>query len=471
MQNDPSMRRLNRRRFLGLASTVTAATVVPRRVLGGVQEVPPSERLNVAIVGTGGQGITNLKELLRHPDVQIAAICDVAEFWDNRHLYYQHHGGRGPAQQVIDEHHRAAGTARPPATSVHVDYRRMLERVGPDIDAVLIAAPNHIHAVAAVAAMQAGKGVYCEKPLTHSIYEARRLAQVARETGVATQMGNQGHSTDDIRRAVEWVRAGAIGPVREVHAWRGGPNRAVPKERPQDTPPVPDGLDWDLWLGPAPVRPFHPVYAPLMFHYWWDFGTGTLGNFGCHTLDTAVWALDLEHPVLVEASSSPLNSETTPEAGMYHYVFPERGGQPAVDLFWYDGGLRPPRPACLEPDRDLPREGGSLLVGETGAILSGIWSASPRIIPEARRRTFLPPAASLPRSRGHHRDWIDACKGGPAASANFAYAARLTEIVLLGTVALRTGETVHWDGPGMRASNLPEADPIIHGHFRAGWDV
>ena len=169
----------------------------------------------------------------------------------------------------------------------YVDYRVMLERADRDIDAVLIAAPNHIHAVAAMAAMRAGKGVYCEKPLTHSIYEARQLARAARETGVATQMGNQGHSTDDIRRAVEWIRDGAIGKVREVHAWRGGPNRAMPTERPAETPPVPEGLNWDLWLGPAKARPFHPVYAPLMFHYWWDFGSGTLGNFGCHTLDTA----------------------------------------------------------------------------------------------------------------------------------------------------------------------------------------
>ena len=283
-------------------------------------------------------------------------------------------------------------------------------------------------------------------------------------------MGNQGHSTEDIRRAVEWIRDGAIGPVREVHGWAGGPNRPMPTERPTETVPVPDGLSWDLWLGPAKARPYHPAYAPLMFHYWWDFGSGTLGNFGCHTLDTAVWALDLDYPALVEASSTPLNEETTPVAATYHYVFPARGDRPPVDLFWYDGGLRPPRPACLEPDRELPVAGGSLIVGDEGAILSGVWSGSPRIIPEEKMRRYQPPRPTLPRSRGHHRDWIEACKGGPAASANFEYGARLTEIVLLGTVALRTGQTLRWNGPDMTATGAPEAEPLIRGYFRKGWE-
>ncbi|MCB1128391.1 MAG: Gfo/Idh/MocA family oxidoreductase, partial [Verrucomicrobiae bacterium] len=396
---------------------------------------------------------------------------DVAEFWDNSHLYYRHNGGRGPARQAFKDQLERQPKPGQHEPSLHVDYRTMLERLDRDIDGVLIAAPNHIHAVASIAAMRAGKGVYCEKPLTHSIYEARQVARVACETGVATQMGNQGHSTDDIRRAVEWVRDGAIGPVREVHAWRGGPNKPMPMERPTGTPPVPEGLHWDLWLGPAKERPFQPDYAPQAFHYWWDFGTGTLGNFGCHTLDTPVWALDLEYPELVEASSSPLSKETTPAVAMYHYVFPARGAHPRLDLFWYDGGLRPPRPECLEPDRDLPLEGGSLMVGETGAILSGVWSASPRIIPEAKRRAYEPPAPSIPRSKGHHRDWINACKGGPPASSNFVNAARLTEIVLLGAVAMQTGATVYWDGPHLTARGLPEAEPIVHGHFRDGWGL
>jgi predicted dehydrogenase len=347
----------------------------------------------------------------------------------------------------------------------------MLENSDKDIDAVVVATPNHVHAVASMAAIRAGKGVYCEKPLTYSIYEARKIAQAAREAKVATQLGNHGHSTDDIRRAVEWVRDGAIGKIREVHAWANENRIPAFTERPKEKPPVPEGLNWDLWLGPARERPYHPAYAPLIWHYWWDFGGGKLGNFGCHTLDTAVWALDLEHPTLVEASSTQLSKETTPIASTCHYKFPARGAQPPVDLFWYDGGLRPPRPDCLEPGRDLPRNGGSLLVGDDGAIVSGTWSASPRIIPEKKMRDYEQPKPTIPRSKGHRRDWIDACKGGPPASSNFDFGARLTEIVLLGVVSLRTGVTIDWDGPNMKATNAPQLEPIIHGHFRKGWEI
>jgi len=462
---------LSRRSFIAQSSAMVAASIVPRRVLGGPGHIPPSNQLNIAVIGTGGQGITNIKKFLEHSDVRITAIADPAEFWDNSDLYYRHNGGRRPAIQAIEEHHAKRGSEGHHGCKVYVDFRRMLEKSGRDIDAVVVAACNHIHAVATMAAIRAGKGVYCEKPLTYSIYEARTVAQAAREAKVATQLGNQGHSTDDIRRAVEWVRDGAIGKIREVHVW-AGENR-IPEftERPKETPPVPKGLHWDLWLGPAPERPYHPAYAPLVWHYWWDFGGGKLGNFGCHTLDTAVWALDLKHPTLVEASSTPLNSETTPIASTCHYKFPALGSRPPLDLFWYDGGIRPPRPDCLEPGRDLPSRGGSLLVGDEGAILSGTWSASPRIIPEKKMREYELPEPTITRSRGHRRDWIDACKGGPPASSNFDYGARLTEIVLLGVVAIRTGTTLHWDGPNMRATNAPQLDPIIHGHFRKGWEI
>jgi predicted dehydrogenase len=462
---------LNRRQFIAKSTALSVAGLVPRHVLGGSNHIAPSDQLNVAVIGTGGQGITNIKTLLTHRDVKITAICDPAQFWDNSDLYYRHNGGRGPAMEVIEEHYRQHKSGAHHGCKVYLDFRTMLEKSERDIDAVLVAAPNHIHAVAGMAAIRAGKGVYCEKPLTHSVYEARAIAHAAREAKVATQLGNQGHSTDDIRRAVEWVRDGAIGDIREVYVW-AGENR-IPEftERPRETPPVPEGLNWDLWLGPAPERPYHPAYAPLIWHYWWDFGNGKLGNFGCHTLDTAVWALDLQHPTLVEASSTQLNKETTPIASTCHYKFPARGDQPPVDLFWYDGGIRPPRPDCLEPQRNLPRNGGSLLVGDNGAILSGIWSASPRIIPEKKMRDYQQPPATIPRSKGHHRDWIDACKGGPPASSNFDYGARLTEIVLLGVAAIQTATTLHWDGPNMKAANAPEVEPVIHGHFRKGWEI
>lgn len=462
---------LSRRQFITKSATLATISILPSHVLGGTKHISPSDQLNVAVIGTGGQGITNIKNLLPQRDVKITAICDVAEFWDNSDLYYKHNGGRGPAIKEIERYYEQTGPKGYHGCKVYVDFRVMLEKSDKDIDAVVVATPNHVHAVASMAAIKAGKGVYCEKPLTHSIYEARRIAEAACQAKVATQLGNQGHSTDDIRRAVEWIRDGAIGKITKVYAW-AGENRVLEyTERPKETPPVPKGLNWDLWLGPAKERPFHPVYVPLVWHYWWDFGSGRLGNFGCHTLDTAVWALDLEHPIMVEASSTQLSKETTPLAAVYHYKFPARGTQPPVDLFWYDGGIRPPRPDCLEFKRELPRNGGSLLVGEKGAILSGTWSGSPRIIPEKKMRNYKQPKVTIPRSLGHHRDWINACKGGPFASSNFDYGARLTEIVLLGVVALRTGTTLQWDGPNMKATNAPQADPIIHGHFRKGWEI
>ena len=462
---------LSRRQFIAKSATFASISMVPRHVLGGPGHVPPSEQLNVAVIGTGGQGITNIKKLLVHQDVKITAICDVARFWDNSDFYYRHNGGREPALKAIEAHHRQAGSQGHHACAVYADFRVMLEKSNRDIDAVVVATPNHTHAVASMAAIRAGKGVYCEKPLTYSVYEARCIARAACEAKVATQLGNQGHSTDDIRRAVEWIRDGAIGTIHEVHAWAGLNRVPAYTERPPETPPVPDGLNWDLWLGPTKARPYHPAYAPLRWHYWWDFGGGKLGNFGCHTLDTAVWALNLEHPTLIEASCTQRNRETTPTASTCHYRFGARGEQPPVDLFWYDGGIRPPRPNCLEPNRNLPRDGGILLVGERGALLSGIWSGSPRLIPEKKMQAYQPPSPTIPRSLGHHRDWINACKGGPAPSANFDYGACLTEIVLLGVAALRTGITLHWDGPNMRVTNTNKVDAVIHGHFRKGWEI
>ncbi|MFH1718286.1 MAG: Gfo/Idh/MocA family oxidoreductase, partial [Planctomycetota bacterium] len=339
--------RISRRDFIrGTAAAATAFAVVPRYVLGRAGYAAPSEKLNIAIIGTGGQGTQNIKGLLGHSDIQVMAICDVNEQSDYSRFYYGGTAGRKPAAELIEKHYADnKATAEYKGCARYIDFRQMLEKEKA-IDAVLVATPDHIHAVATMAAIRHGKHVYCEKPLTHSIYEARRIAEAAREAKVATQMGNQGHSGEGIRLTVEWIRDGAIGDVREVHSWSntGGDWAGGRTARPVETPPVPAGFDWDLWLGPVKHRSYHPAYAPYNWRGWWDFGTGAIGDMACHNMDPAFWALDLGHPVSVEGSSSGINPETTPLKSTIHYEFPARKNMPAVKVTWYGGGLMPPRP-------------------------------------------------------------------------------------------------------------------------------
>ena len=464
---------ISRRKFLNYAASSAAAfAIVPRNVLGGKSYVAPSDRLNIAIIGTGGQGINNMKDLLRYPDIQIAAICDVNEQSDYSQTYYGGTAGRFPALAVLKSHYDSQPDSKGAKVCPdYVDFREMLKKEKA-IDAVLIATPDHIHAVAALAAIDAKKHVFCEKPLTHSIYETRVVTEAARAAKVATQMGNQGHSSEDIRLMIEWIRDGAIGPVREVHAWtRAGKDSRIERvTRPEDTPPVPAGLDWRRWLGPVEYRPYHPEYFPYNWRGWWAFGNGALGDMGCHNIDAAVWALDLRYPESVEASTVELNDETAPVASIVHYTFPKRGELPPLKLTWYDGGLQPPRPEELEPERRMG-EDGLLFVGEKGKILAGGWSESPRIIPEPKMRAYKRPAETIPRVEGHRRDWINACKGGTPASANFDFGGPLTELVLLGTVAMRTEKKLYWDSPNMKATNAPEADKYIRPEYHNGWTL
>ena len=466
---------LSRRSFLGGAAVVaTAFTVVPRHVLGRAGYTPPSEKLNIAVIGAGGPGTHNMRALFRHADAQIIAICDVNEESDYSRFYYGGTAGRRPALKLIEKSYadrKAAGQYKGCAS--YVDFRKMLEKEKA-IDAVLVATPDHVHAVATMAAIKNGKHVYCEKPLTHSVCEARRIAEAAREAKVATQMGNQGHSGEGIRLTVEWIRDGAIGEVREVHAWShtGGGWAEGRTARPQERPPVPSGLEWDLWLGPAKHRPYHIAYAPYNWRGWWDFGTGAHGDMACHNVDPAFWALELGHPVSVEASSSGINPETTPLASIIHWQFAARKDMPPVRLTWYGGGLMPPQPDELEPGRKLTGGGnGILFVGKKGKIMCGGWGGNPRMIPETKMKAYKTPAKTIPRSKGHHRDWIDACKGGKPASSNFDYAGPMTEVILLGSVALRTGRKLDWDGVKMKATNAPEADKYIRPEYHNGWTL
>jgi predicted dehydrogenase len=412
-------------------------------VVGGPGHTPPSEKLNIAGIGVGGQGRSDLEELRNH---NIVALCDV-------------------------DWRRAAGTFRRfPDAKRYKDFRKMLDKEK-SIEGVVIATPDHTHAVATMTAIKMGKHVYCEKPLTHTLYEARRLTEVAREHKVATQMGIQGHAGEGVRLLCEMIWDGAIGPVREVYSWTNRPIWPQGIDRPIDTPPVPKSLEWDLWLGPAPYRPYHPAYVPFKWRGWWDFGTGAIGDMGIHNLSPIFWALKLEHPTTVEASSTEVNSETYPLASVVRYEFPARGDMPPVKLIWYDGGLMPERPGELEEGRALgDGDGGTLFVGDKGKILAPGWcAADPRLIPETRMKGYGQPPKSIPRSIGHHAEWIEACKGGEPAVANFDFAGPLTEVVLLGNVAIRAGKKLRWDGSKMKTTNVPEANEYLYSQYRKGW--
>jgi predicted dehydrogenase len=444
---------VSRRCFLAGSAAATAFSILPRQVLGQGQR-PPSEKLNLAVIGAGGRGADDIEEVKSE---NIVALCDVD--W----------------KQAGDTFKKFPGAKR------YRDFRVMLEKEK-GIDAVIVATPDHVHAVASMAAIQQGKHVYCEKPLTRTIHEARVLGQAAREARVVTQMGNQGMAFEGNRLINEWIAAGAIGQVREVHVWSDRPTHLGAKklywaqgiERPKDTPAIPDTLDWDLWLGPAPYRPYHPAYVPFAWRGWWDFGSGGLGDMGIHNLAPAFSALNLGAPTCVYASSTPVFEETLPLASMVHYEFPARGERPPVTLHWYDGGLLPPRPEELEAGRELNKEDGLLFVGDKGKLLVEGWGGhSPRLIPEAAMRDFQRPPRTLPRSIGHHAEWLAACKGGNVRPrSNFDFAGPLTEAVLLGTISVRLGgQKLTWDPANLKITNSPEANRYIHYEYRKGWSL
>lgn len=452
---------------------MAATTILPRHVLGGPGFVAPSDKVNVAIIGAGGQGRTNLRSLLQEADCQVTALADPCEEWDLSAFYYGGKAGRGPLKAIIEEHY----AARTPnfRCAVYEDFRVMLERERA-LDAVLIATPDHLHAYASILAMKAGKHVYCEKPLTHNVWEARAVARVASETGVATQMGNQGRSSEGHRQTAEWIWDGAIGPIREVHSWSQAGLFALGKGRPEGAPEVPPGLNWDLWLGPSEWRPYNPAYVPFKWRGFWAFGGGGLPDMAVHNLDPAFHALELDVPETVEATAPGLDDEVCSTGLLVTYRFGQRGTRGPLTVYWYDGGLRPPTPRDIDPDDPRQRlgEGGNgiLFIGDKGMITCAGWSGMPRLLPLERHREYTRPPKSLPRVEGHHADWLQACKGGTPACSNFEYASRLTEFILLGDVALRTRKLLKWDAPGMRATNAPAADKFLRGApYRAGWEL
>lgn len=447
---------------MGTAAAAAAFTVVPRHVLGGQGNRAPSQKVNVAIIGTGGQGTVNMKQLFNEPDVRIAALCDINEESDYSMFYYGGTAGLKPATELVRQKYGQA----PPT---YRNYQEMLDKE--DIDAVLLATPDHSHALISLAVLAKKKHLYCEKPLCRTIYETRAVTEAARQAGVATQLGNFGHSSEDIRLTCEWIWDGAIGDVREVHAWTstGARRWSELTERPKETPPVPAGFDWAKWLEPVPARPYHPAYAPVRWRSWWQFGSGTIGDFACHHLDPAFWALKLDQAprFQVEASSYGTTEEVPPAASLIYFDFPARAGMGPVRITWYEGGLLPPRPTELEAGRSMG-DNGILFVGTKGMILGEGWGRSPRIIPEARMKAYHRPAKTLPRVAGHHRNWLDACQGQGRPSTHFDYGGPLTEFVLMGNVALRAGEKLDFDWKKMAITNVPEANQFLKPNYRDG---
>ena len=514
------MAKSTRRRFLtDVAITGAGLMIVPRHVLGR-GFVAPSDRLNIAAVGVGGQGRTNLVNLATE---NIVSLCDVD--WA-----YANQGFAGLDGDITRQQARlnrtpgapdAQGKPTPPLTAVerqrmasqidrmkrlkneqlprakrYQDYREMLDRQK-DIDAVVVATPDHMHASIALAAMDLGKHVFVQKPLTWSVAEARQLAQKAKSTGVATQMGNQGHSYDDSRTMVEYVRAGAIGDVREVRVWTNRPLGYWPQGVPRPTRskpsadaakwngpgiearlanalagdyPLPDGLRWDLFLGPAPVVEYHPIYHPFNWRGWVDWGVGPIGDMGAHLMDQSMWALELGFPTTIETVSTPFNGVCYPNATMTTYEFPARDGRPAVRLSWYDGGLLPPKPAEMREDDKLATS-GAILVGSKGKLVHDTYGLKPRLLPYSLHDSFGTPKPLLPRIKdeAHEMNWVDAAKGTTTASCPFEYAAHLTEVMLLGIVALRAGKKIEYDAANMRVVNVPDANQYLTREPRAGW--
>ncbi len=474
---------LSRRGFLrGAASAAALAALSPAGK--AAYAATPNEKINMAFIGVGWQGIYNLEVYLQDPDARVIAVCDV--YKEGPYLG-RGIAGREPARRKVDEYYDYKGVGADKC-AVYDDYRAMLDE-REDIDAVVITTPDHHHAPAALAALAKGKHVFCEKPLAHSLTETRAMTEAARRAGAATQMGNWGHGKEDIRLLCEWIWSGAIGDVREVHVWAHRPSAWWPYglDRPEDAPPVPPELNWELWLGPAEERPYHPAYLPFIWRGWWAFGGGALGDMGCHLLDPVVWSLRLGSPNTVEATSVKMNTratpfgpelpngvvhpETTTAGAMVRWTFPARDALPPVNVTWYDGGLMPPRPDELDAGRPMgDNDGGVLFIGDQGKLLCDCYGDNPQILAKAAAAPPMPPQ-TLPRSIGHYKEFTRACQGGEAAGAHFDYSGPLTEIVMLGIAAIRAEKKLQWDPEKMTFVNAPDADAFLRSHCREGWRI
>jgi predicted dehydrogenase len=439
-----------RRQFLRAAGTAVAGfTVVPRHVVTASGQTPPSEKLNIAAIGVGGQGASDLDGIA--PGNNVVALCDVDE-------------------------RRAAGTfAKFSAARRFRDFRKMFDEMEKNIDGVIVATPDHFHAVAAMAAIKRGKHVYCEKPLAHSIHEVRALTKAAREHKVVTQLGNQGHSYNSIRDFCEWIWDGAIGNVHTIHAGCRAVNSAIddlPKLKQQYD--IPAALDWNQWLGPALDRPYCPAYLPGSWRSWVPFGNGTVGDWTCHVVDPVFWALDLGAPETVVAEVKDYDPKTQgdafPKGEVITYQFAAKGKRGPVKMSWYSGVERIPRPPEFETDEQNV-DTGAVVIGDKGTIVYGSHGAGQvRIIPQARMDAFQKPAKTIPRVKNHQWDWLDSIKTGRKAGSDFSYGGPLTELALLGVIAIKLpGTKLEWDGRKATFKNCAEANEFINPAYRTGW--
>ena len=474
------MKQQNRRTFIKSTAVAGAGfMIIPRHVLGGVGYTAPSDKLNIAVVGAGGRG-NSLINAVKDTE-NIVALCDV------------------DAKRAGDNFKKFEKAAK------YKDFRKMLEEMKDQIDAVMVATPDHTHAVIALPAMQLGKHVYVEKPLTHNIYEARLLTEAAKKYKVTTQMGNHGSSGEGIRQVKEWIDAGLIGQVTNVHAWTNRPVWPQGVPTPMEKMPVPGTLDWDLWQGPAAKRDYHSSYLPFKWRGWWEYGTGALGDIGCHILDVVHYALDLPYPTSAEASVAQVwvgdfreanFEDSCPPASKVHLEFPATDQNLPIDLYWYDGGMMPDRPQELGPNEPMGEWGGGVIFeGTSGKMICGIYGSNPKLLPTNLMELFTPPKPTIPRieEANHQMNWVRACKEGTPTSSPFEFAGPLTEIVLMGNLAVRCFNMkvlkpgkkstdwapwdypgrlkLEWDGPNMKVTNFDEANAFVKRSYREGWEI
>jgi len=457
-KDDQKGKTISRRQFLNRSAVATAGLmIVPRHVLGGRGQTAPSDKLNIGCVGVGGKGTSDIWSVSTE---NIIALCDVD---DTQMADFLTHRRNNPENQPMYD-----------KANKYRDFRIMLEKEK-SLDAITVSTPDHNHAVIAMTAMKMGKHVFVQKPLTHTVKEAQMLAEAAKKYNIISQMGNQGHAGEGGRLMNEWIWDGAIGDVREVHVWTNRPIWPQGIDAPKEIPSVPSTLDWNLWLGPAPFRPYHPAYAPFNWRGWWDYGTGALGDMGAHLIDHPFWALNLGYPKTVQASSTRFTEDSYPLAEMVTYEFPARGAMPPVKLIWFDGGIAPPRPVEMEAGRKMGDSGGGVLfLGDTGIVMCSTYGGNPRLVPETRMQEYTRPEKTIPRSPGIQAEWIQAIKDGKKSTTDFSYSSKLTIMMLLANIAVRMQEhnmKLEWDGEKMEFTNLPEANAFLHKEYRPGWSL